>query len=562
MPPPPGAPAKGLNCPLGVGVGGTVPGEILRAVKPSGAAGEARYEFLKELGSDALGSLWLARITEGAELGRLVSVRRHALSTLPTTSVVQLQQRASAYHTIVHASVARLLAVEVWRQELLLVSEYVEGIPLGALMRQSFESGMPLPPPVAVRLVLDIARSALAVRKAAAELGLPIPPRLVYVEGIQCAAFGEALLTEVGALAELASDPPYSSARNGATELAPEEPLSRAIHSDTHEVFTLGVLLWELLMNRRLRESHRSDPAAAPSPERRVPSLADAERPGLPVPTPLVRLVESATELDARRRCPSLAEFAARIAKLPPRLVGDENQVRECLLERAGRAVESCRRAAGLPAATESHEPVDAESLPQASAEDLDHWDKPTLPGHRLSPPTILALSPGSQRPSEPNAIVLAESSETRPLQATSTRPATLSYPPPAHHHARTLMALALGAVLGAGSLVLMLVDSTPGSSGMAPRRATAASVLDPSSGEAPALPQTVAGPTPELPPASASVARDPSPRNPDPAESPDAGPGGSQLIAPAADSSNSTAGKRRGVFRPRSIAPYRPKGI
>lgn len=299
----------------------------------------AIVQYDRELSSGAIGSLWLARMAQGSELGRLVSVRRVPDALVSVASKELIRSTSKLGLGLRHASLIKQLGTWEASGELLCVSEHLQGALLYDLRRTLVEAQTPLPTAVTLRIIRDAARAGLVARQVARENGAPLHQRVLFIDSIVVAAFGETLLRDVSVLTAICQSPKVRGIPGVIAGLSPEELSGpRAIHPSS-EVFSLGVLLWELLANRTLFSRKTEEKATSSVISQPVPQLDKIERTGPPVPKELVILVCRAIDRDPRRRLAGLQELVDAIDQLPSYLIGTTEQVGACIRRLAGNSL-------------------------------------------------------------------------------------------------------------------------------------------------------------------------------------------------------------------------------
>jgi hypothetical protein len=198
------------------------------------------------------------------------------------------------------------------------------------------ETQTPMPISVALRVIRDAARAGACVHTLANEQNVFQGQRLLYNDGIVVAAFGETLLRDVGVLTVLCHDPAVAGLPAVIAGLSPEELSGPRVAQESSEVFSLGILLWELLANRLSISRRDAQKATSGVISQPIPPLDRIERFGMPLPKELVALVARAIDRDPRRRTPTLEALADAIDELSAPLVGSSEQVGNCIRRLAG----------------------------------------------------------------------------------------------------------------------------------------------------------------------------------------------------------------------------------
>ena len=185
-------------------------------------------ELVKELSQGRLGSLWLGRTRGGIDPGRFVLLRQ-----LPAASSESMVAALGVASAISHPRLLPVLGVATVAGREYLISEYVEGIPLHALLH----SRAMVVPEVALRIGLDLTTAVFAARQ---EL-YPWRARCVYWDGVWLARFGEVLLMEAGVAHAISFSSEGPAVRGNG--IAADEGAS----DEVSDVLSLLALLRELL---------------------------------------------------------------------------------------------------------------------------------------------------------------------------------------------------------------------------------------------------------------------------------------------------------------------------
>src|SRR5262245_32514102 len=114
------------------------------------------YELLFELAAGGMATVHVARKIGDAGFERIVAVKRvhpHLLRDASTFDMVCDEARLASL--VRHPNVVPVTDVVEKDGELLLVLEYVESVPLSALLSRVHESGDTLPLPIASRIFVD-----------------------------------------------------------------------------------------------------------------------------------------------------------------------------------------------------------------------------------------------------------------------------------------------------------------------------------------------------------------------------------------------------------------------
>lgn len=223
-----------------------------------------RYQLVAKLSAGSFGDLWVGRIASGAEEGRVVTIREiprpfslsdQAVSTLTAVGFSAMELR--------HPSVAAALDVIVSGKDIAIVSEHLDGTLLSDLLHTPASLRAKISPGVALRIGLDLLTAIEAIGPAWAEVA-PSPssnaPAVsnagihggLVPDGVLVAVFGESMLLEVGFAGAAMSIPALAERPEVIAYRAPEQLEGERSADERADVFTIGVLMWELLVGRSL----------------------------------------------------------------------------------------------------------------------------------------------------------------------------------------------------------------------------------------------------------------------------------------------------------------------
>jgi eukaryotic-like serine/threonine-protein kinase len=270
------------------------------------------YEVIAEVADTALGNLSVGRALLGDERGRLVLLRRlERGKPLGDADLASVRESAIAALRIHDAGVLAVLELLPVENGLVIVSEYIEGLPLRAVLEAARSSGAPLPGPVAVRLGSDLLRAVLGAKRALAEATVLTPLVGLTPDGVLLASSGDVMISGLG-LAMLARpiDSPALLAYRS------PEHFSGSVPDERSEVYSVGVLLWELLAGKNpLVESGRA--RADLLEQIRTVGLPRLDRVAPPSLSPAVaELVMQAVARDPAHRIPNLGALANALMAL------------------------------------------------------------------------------------------------------------------------------------------------------------------------------------------------------------------------------------------------------
>ncbi|HET8542266.1 MAG TPA: serine/threonine-protein kinase [Anaeromyxobacter sp.] len=273
-----------------------------------------RYRLVEPLASGGMADVWRAEVTGPEGVVKEVALKlvrgEHARDGAFVRMFVEEARLAAR---LGHANVVQVFELHEVGGRYAIAMELVRGRHLGQVVDRARERGVRLGIPRAVQIGVEVAR-ALAYAHRLTDGGRPlgivhrdVSPHnvLVSFEGeVKLADFGiaramnQAGLTEPGTL------------KGKLAYMAPEQARSIALDARA-DVFSLGVVLWELCTGRRLfaRESEAATLAAVIADEPVSPPSAWNEE----VPPELDAAILAALERDAERRTRSAQDLAAAL---------------------------------------------------------------------------------------------------------------------------------------------------------------------------------------------------------------------------------------------------------
>lgn len=220
-------------------------------------AGLATYEFIRSLGQGHHGELLLTRQRYRQGLGGYTLLKRLNRVTRQEDyqRLVEEARLGSQLHHPNIASVQSLLGTE---DEPFLLMEYVDGQPLGELMRLAARLGRSLSEALACHLVAEVAEGLHYVHTLTDERGRPleIVHRDVTPQGILISQHGEVKLTDFGAAWSRLNGRKSTEGDSGLGQgsLAygsPEGVMGNSLDGRS-DLFSLGLILLQLRTGRHL----------------------------------------------------------------------------------------------------------------------------------------------------------------------------------------------------------------------------------------------------------------------------------------------------------------------
>lgn len=474
------------------------------------------YRSVRKIASGGMGSVELAVAASGRSLGRMVAVKRlhpHLAEDERFLSMFfdELAITASLHHP-------HIVEIVDWgrdEQGHFLVLEYVPGDSLFALARATQKRGIPFPVELALYIVACTAEGLHAAHEVRDERGESrhLVHRDVSHSNVLVGIHGQVTLIDFG----------VAKARDNLTHtvtgtlkgkfgyLSPEQARGETLDRRS-DLFSLGVLLWELLSGQRLFHGATEWESMRRTLEQDAPAL-HPDWPEVPAAVDEVLARALAKSRDTRpATCLDLADALRAVARAEGYTAGEDELARffrEALPER----VEELERVMVVAQASVEEATAILRGLPVGA--DTVVTPPPTLaaPAPRLVAPAVAAPAPSPRawlRLGLPAALVVAAA-----LAAYALRP----LPPPAVDRSSVVQPVTLAPAAPAP-----VVDPMPAAPAPAETTPPAASAAAPARHEPSRRgpPRRLAPPTAVTPPGAPPVApRVAAPASPPPAATP-----------------------------------------
>ena len=254
------------------------------AVAPVPGMLAGKFLLERRLGSGGMGAVYLAR-----DLGLQRHVAVKALPVGAGPGLVRLELEARAMAAVTHPAIAQIHGLETWCDRPLLVVEHLPGGTLAARIDRR-----PLPRAEAVGVAVTLSEALAALHDAGYVHGDVKPSNIGF------ASDGTAKLLDFG-LSRLTNAPGQPA--GGTLPYVSPEVLSGGATTEADDVWSLCVVLYEMVAGRRPFIGAGADEVAACIRRQRIPSAAgvveEAERSGSRSSAKLIEFV--VRSLTARR---------------------------------------------------------------------------------------------------------------------------------------------------------------------------------------------------------------------------------------------------------------------
>jgi serine/threonine protein kinase len=277
-------------------------------------AGVTRYELLDRIGVGGMAEIFRGKAVAAGGFEKPVAIKR----ILPHLSQDQrfvelLIAEAKVLSLLKHRNIVQIFDVGLGDDgQYFLVMEFVDGKDVGAVQRALEHQRRRIPFDLVLHVGAEMCEALEHAHTARAPDGKPMSlvHRDVSPSNVLLSRAGEVKLTDFGIAKRAESDPTNAGAVRGKfAYISPEQ--ARNEHLDPRsDVFSVGILLWELLCNRRLF-SQLDDMAALRGVRDGViprPTEIDPE-----LPPEIDTLLMSALSRDVSRRFSSAGQFGAKL---------------------------------------------------------------------------------------------------------------------------------------------------------------------------------------------------------------------------------------------------------
>jgi len=255
---------------------------------------------------------------------RMYAVKRlHPhLATDPEFRQMFLDEARVAGH-VRHPNVVGVLDVGEDEQGPFLVMDYVDGVPLGNLMRLAAKHAEPFPVQVAVRIALDVARGLHAAHELTVDGELiGVVHRDLSPQNVMVGFDGQARLTDFGIAKALGQGPQTATGLvKGKTSFPSPEQLRFHGPDRRPDLFSLGVVLFELLSGQRLYRRGEAGLDMRAILEEPAPDIGEIR---LDIPDGLVQLLFELLAKERAARPASARDVAERLEAILADLIANQ----------------------------------------------------------------------------------------------------------------------------------------------------------------------------------------------------------------------------------------------
>ncbi|HEV7559713.1 MAG TPA: protein kinase [Kofleriaceae bacterium] len=221
-----------------------------------------RYILHRQIARGGMATIHIARLMGDEGFSRIVAAKR----LLPEFAedadfVAMFLDEARVASKVHHRNVVPVLDLVTTGDEVILVQEYVHGAPLHWLLRTARQTKTHIPIDIAVSIACQVLAGLHAAHETVDEIGMPlnIVHRDVSPQNIMVSLDGSARLLDFGvAKATMAAHITREHTFKGKLAYsAPEQLRGAAVRQS--DVYSLAVVLWELIVGHRMHDKSQSE---------------------------------------------------------------------------------------------------------------------------------------------------------------------------------------------------------------------------------------------------------------------------------------------------------------
>jgi serine/threonine-protein kinase len=245
-----------------------------------------RYVLYPPIARGGMATVHPARLIGDGGFSRLVAVKRlHPQFTDDPEFIAMFHDEAHIASMIHHPNVVPVLDVVVSGHEVILVQEYVHGVPLNQLVKAAQISGSPIAIDVAVAILSGVLAGLHAAHETRDDSGEPldIVHRDVSPQNVIVSVDGVPRLLDFGiAKARSCSHHTREGVFKGKLAYMAPEQIKMETVDRRADVYAAGVLAWELFANRRFYQGETDVDFVSSILKGAIPTISQvlAEAPG------------------------------------------------------------------------------------------------------------------------------------------------------------------------------------------------------------------------------------------------------------------------------------------
>jgi len=221
-----------------------------------------RYILHRQIARGGMATIHIARLMGDEGFSRIVAAKRLQPEFAEDQDFVAMfLDEARVASKVHHRNVVPVLDVVATGDEVILVQEYVHGAPLHFLLRTARQTKAHVPVEIAVSIACQVLSGLHAAHETVDEIGMPlnIVHRDVSPQNIMVSLDGSARLLDFGvAKATMAAHVTREHTFKGKLAYSSPEQLRGQSVRQT-DVYSLSILLWELIVGHRMHDKSSSE---------------------------------------------------------------------------------------------------------------------------------------------------------------------------------------------------------------------------------------------------------------------------------------------------------------
>ena len=272
------------------------------------------YMLLSRIGTGGMAEVFLARNTaSGAGGKRLVLKKMLARHRDDAQVRGEFLNEARLMSLFMHPNVMEVTDFGEVEGFPFIVMEHIHGRDLATVLDAAITLGVTVPDDVTFYVVAELLEGLAAVHAAADRDGKPL--EIVHGDVNPANVFisytGEVKIGDFGiAKTNVERKKQVQGVMKGKIGYLAPEQIERQLADPRTDIFSAGIVLWEMLAGRRLFTGRDDYDVLQKIVEAKVPPIARGDR---PLPVALERIVAKGLEKDPKKRYQRAAEFAAAL---------------------------------------------------------------------------------------------------------------------------------------------------------------------------------------------------------------------------------------------------------
>ncbi len=259
-----------------------------------------RFTLFDHIATGGMADIYLARVKTELGGARLLVIKEMLSKREDEDRWSEmLIDEAKLAAQLSHANIARVEELGRHEGTLYIAMEYVEGLDLRELLKQCSLRKLALPMEYRLYVVREVLRALEYAHRFRLQNGVGIIHRDVTPSNVLLSFDGEVKLCDFGIASVVCLDlAPSETIEGKAGYMSPEHARGEVVDERT-DLFSLGIILWELLAGRRMYKATTSLPLIDVARAATVPPLRKL---GLPEEETLRAIVEKALKLEPAGR--------------------------------------------------------------------------------------------------------------------------------------------------------------------------------------------------------------------------------------------------------------------